>query len=98
MLGCCIDHADINCMHIRNRLKRIERSLGLSGPGGNACPACRSTERRVIAIFKSNLPGFAACAAPQPVLCPSCGRDMNTYVEVAFVDRIVGRRPGDNHA
>lgn len=80
-------------MQIRNRLSRIERSLGLSGPGGSACIECRHAERRVIALFKDDMPGFAACSAPQPSLCPGCGRDMNSYVEVVFVDRIAGRRP-----
>lgn len=85
-------------MLLGHRLKRIERSLGLNGPGGSVCAACRNVERRVIALFKNDMPGFAACAAPQPALCPSCGRDTNTYVEVVFVDRIAARRSGDNHA
>ena len=82
-------------MQIRHRLSRIERSLGLSGPGGSTCTACRSAERRAIALFKDDMPGFAACSNPQPALCPGCGRDMNSYVEVVFVDRIAGRRSGD---
>ncbi|MBY0310430.1 MAG: hypothetical protein K2W85_00015 [Phycisphaerales bacterium] len=82
-------------MQIRNRLCRIERSLGLNGPGGTACFECRSAERRVIALFKDDIPGFAARPATAPVLCPGCGRDMNSYVEVVFVDMIAGRRSGD---
>lgn len=79
-------------MQIRHRLSRIERFLGQSGPGGSVCAACRSADRRVVALFKDDMPGFAAWPAPAQAPCPGCGRDLNAYLAVVFVDRITGRR------